>query len=272
MKSESFRKAASAGLLALTLPIQAVELPMPEKLSADIGAPEQALEVIEPHESSPGHETRVKYRGYAMVPILNRLFGERWKSADTEVVFFGQDGYRSGIAADRFRAGTAWLAFARADDTPFTVANPRQHKSSMVLGPYYLVWDNLRDPMARAEAEYGWPYQVVKIELATPADYAAAQPLDAEPAVAEGFGYVKKYCLGCHRIAGIGGKKLPGDLRELSRTLKDEDLKTWITEPGNMRPYTTMPPVNIMLPEVERNHIADRIVRYLRVVGAGTKR
>ncbi|QJD31394.1 cytochrome c family protein [Methylococcus geothermalis] len=225
--------------------------------------PAQIVEVVEPHASSPGHERRIGYRGFAMVGLLNRLYGERWKAPGTEIVFFARDGYRSSTDSARFLAGTAWLAFGRADDKPFTVDNPSQHQRDIPLGPYYLIWDNLHDPVARAEGAYGWPYQVVRIDLAMPADYAAAQPRDAE-----GFGQVKKYCLTCHQVAGMGGEKWRGDLRQLSRPLSDGELKTWIIEPQKMRPATTMPPLDTRLPDVERNRIADAIIRYLRAAPA----
>jgi mono/diheme cytochrome c family protein len=199
-----------------------------------------------------------------MVGILNWLFGERWQAPGAEVVFFARDGYRSSTDAARFLAGAAWLAFGRADGKPFMIDNPSQNQSGVALGPYYLIWDNLHDPLARAQGAYGWPYQVVRIDLATPADYAAARPPDADPAAAEGFGQAKKYCLSCHRVAGIGGEKFPGDLREISRPFSDQALKRWIIEPREMRPATTMPPLAPLLPEVERNRIAELIIRYLR--------
>ncbi|MEW6039251.1 MAG: cytochrome c family protein [Pseudomonadota bacterium] len=248
----------------MALPVLAVELPPPDRLESETGVPAETVEVIEPHASSPGHELRVGYRGFGMAGLLDRLFGERWKAPGTEVVFFAQDGYRSSTDSGRFLAGAAWLAFGRADGKPFAVDNPSQHQSGVALGPYYLIWDNLHDPLARAQGAYGWPYQVVRIDLATPADYAAARPSDADPAASEGFGQAKKYCLTCHRIAGIGGEKLPGDLREISRPLSDQALKSWIIEPQKMRPGTTMPPLAPLVPEIERNRIADLIIHYLR--------
>lgn len=259
-----FRTTIRAAFAAMALPVLAVELPPPDRLESEAGVPAQTVEVVEPHTSSPGHELRVSYRGFGMAGLLSRLFGERWKAPGTEVVFFARDGYRSSTDSGRFLAASAWLAFGRADGKPFTVDNPSQHESDVALGPYYLIWDNLHDPVARAQGTYGWPYQVVRIDLATPADYAAARPQDADPAAAEGFGQAKKYCLTCHRVAGIGGEKFPADLREISRPLGDEALKSWIIEPQKMRPGTAMPPLDALLPETERNRIADAIIRYLR--------
>lgn len=253
-----------AALAVMAQPVLAVELPPPDRLEAETGIPARTVEVIEPHVSSPGHRLRVSYRGFGMAELLNRLFGERWKVPGTEVVFYGRDGYRSGTESGRFLSGSAWLVVGRADGKPFKVDNPDQHETGVPLGPYYLVWDNLHDSAARAQGAYGWPYQVVRIDLATPADYAAARPQDTDPLAAEGFDQARKYCLTCHRVAGIGGGKFAGDLREVSALLSDQALKTWIIEPQKMHAGTTMPPLNAALPEAERNHIADVIIRYLR--------
>lgn len=262
--ADIFRTFVRAAVAAMALPVLAVELPPPGRLESEARVPAETVEVVEPHASSPGHELRISYRGFGMTGLLTRLFGERWKIPGTEVVFFSRDGYRSGVDSGRFLAGSAWLAVSRADGRSFTVDNPSQHESGVALGPYYLIWDNLHDPAARAQGAYGWPYQVVRIDLATPADYAAARPQEADTAATEGFKHARKYCLTCHRVAGIGGEKFPADLREISRPLSDQALKSWIIEPQKMRPGTSMPPLDVLLPEAERNRTADAIVRYLR--------
>ncbi|WP_256996470.1 c-type cytochrome [Methylococcus capsulatus] len=261
-----FRVMLRAAVAVTTLPASAIELPPPDRLAAETGMSTQTVEVVEPHMSRPGHELRVAYRGFEMSGLLDRLFGDRWKATGTEVVFFARDGYRSSTDSRRFVPGSAWLAFGRADSKPFTVDNPGQHETGVSLGPYYLVWDNLRDSAARAQGAYGWPYQVVRIDLATPADYAAARPQDSDPVAVEGFEQVRKYCLTCHQVAGIGGGKFPGDLRQIAGPLSDRALKTWITEPQKMHPGTTMPPLNALLPEAERDRATDAIIRYLRMM------
>lgn len=256
-------------LLGATVPGLAVELPTPNELGEQTGITEQSVEVVEPHESDLQHETRVRYRAYPIEPILDRFFGEDWKTTQTEVVFFARDGYRALVPSDKFRSNRAWLAFARSDGRPFVVDNPRQHENNVPLGPYYLIWDDIANPAARATSEYGWVYQTVRIELGSLADYQALQPPAASPEAQGGMEYFKTHCLGCHQLNGLGGKKLPGDIRERSCRWSDADLKTWITEPDKLRPHTTMPPLDVLLAETERSRIADKIIAYLRAMETG---
>jgi cytochrome c2 len=241
----------------------AVELPAPETLAGQPGLAAQVVEVIEPHLSEHGHEQRVAYRGIPMEPLLNRQFGARWQSPDAEIVFFARDGYRSAIAGERFGKARAYLAYARADGRPFVVDNPRQHEAAVPLGPYYLVWDNRNDAALRTSAEYGWPYQVERMEMGSASDYRSLQPAKADAETRRGFEYFKDYCLTCHQVGNIGGRKFPADLARHTCGWTDPALKRWIMNPGATRPDTTMPPLNVNLPETERGRIADAILAYL---------
>jgi cytochrome c2 len=256
-------------LQGVTVSGLAVELPAPDELGKQIGVTEQSVEVVEPHESDLQHETRVRYRAYPIEPILDRFFGEHWKTPQTEVIFWASDGYRASIPYDNFCSNRAWLAFARSDGRPFVVDNPRQHENNVALGPYYLIWDDIANPAARTTSKYGWVYQTVRIELGSPADYQALQPPATSPGSLEGMEHFKAHCLGCHQLNGLGGEKFPGDIRERSCRWSDADLKTWITDPEKVRPYTTMPPLDVLLAETERSHLADKIVAYLRTMETG---
>jgi mono/diheme cytochrome c family protein len=74
------------------------------------------------------------------------------------------------------------------------------------------------------------------------------------------------YCLTCHHIRGVGGKKYPPDLLQASCQWKNTDLKTLIEAPSRFKTNSTMPPLGRMLPENERKLIIERIVNYLRVM------
>jgi hypothetical protein len=41
------------------------------------------------------------------------------------------------------------------------------------------------------------------------------------------------------------------------------DLKTWIDDPGRLRPGTAMPPLNRLLPTEVRRGVIEQIARYL---------
>lgn len=245
----------------LALSAHAAELPP----TGQWGLPEETVEVIEPHESSPEREVRIRYRGFAAAAVLDRLFGTRWKAPDTALAFFGRDGYRSVVPTRQFQENKAWFAVSRDDGAAFAVDNPRQNQQDVPLGPYYLIWDNLAQ--SGPKSEYDWAYQVVRAELVTPADYASIRPPSNSKELTEGFGYAEKYCLTCHKLGGIGGGKFAGDLGALARGLNDTDLKSWILAPSKVRTNTTMPPLDTLAPASARNLIADRIIGYLRFIG-----
>lgn len=253
-----------ASSLLLACSAYATELPLPEKLVERLVSPAVAYEVVEPHESGPQVERRVAYRGFPIEAVLTELFGGRWQSPDTEVVFLSRDGYRAAIPTARFGSHRAYLSFARQDGLPFVVDNLRQNEKEVALGPYYLIWDNRDDPVLRRAGDEGWPYQITRIELASTTDYQAIQPPNPSAEVTQGWEYFKRYCLTCHRIENVGGEKYPGDLRQSLCNLNKADIRTWIENPARMRPQgTTMPSLDPMLPENERSRITDRIMLYL---------
>jgi len=248
----------------------AVELPVPEKLERDFGVRRAAVTVVEPHESNADRQVTVSYVGFTMETLLTRWFGADWQAPDAEVVFLARDGYRSAIASSRLKQFQAYLAFGRDDGQAFVVDNPSQNERRIPLGPYYLIWDNRAVPELLRQGTHGWPYQVTRIELHSTAGDRGLLPAHPSEEQQQGFTDAKEYCLTCHRIRGVGGDKNPADLVQSSCVWKDADLKTWIQDPNRLRPGTSMPPLDPMLPAEERQRIAERIVAYLRSVNPST--
>lgn len=256
-----------ASLTMLGCSARAAELPIPEKLTEQLATPAVAIEVIEPHESDSQVERRITYTGFPIHRVLTQLFGSQWQSPDAEVIFLSRDGYRSAIPSEKFGAYRAYLSFGRRDRRPFVIDNLRQNEKGVPLGPYYLIWDNRDDPVLRSGGDYGWPYQITRIELASKSAYRAIQPPNPSAEVQQGLEYFKHYCLTCHRIAGVGGAKYPPDLRQRLCSLNRADTRTWIENPDRMSPQgTTMPALNTLLPESERNQVVDRIMQYLNAL------
>ena len=66
----------------------AIELPAPATLMTEYSLKGQNISVIEPHESKPDHPVIVDYQALALIDLLTKWFGDRWKMSDTEIVFF----------------------------------------------------------------------------------------------------------------------------------------------------------------------------------------
>jgi mono/diheme cytochrome c family protein len=239
----------------------AAAIPAPEALEQD-GARPVALTVIEPHERAPGHPVAVDYLAFPAPVVLSAALGRDWGTKAKTIEFRARDGYVSRIDVRRLMSGRAYLAFARADRSPFTVDNLDQHEKNLSLGPYYLVWDNRRDADLLAEGARNWPYQVFDVSISQGSD-DALRPPGFDPALEPSLTNVKAYCLTCHKVNGFGGDKVEGNLALVARDMTAAEFVKWTLEPSAVRPETTMPPLSTTLAEPERRAIARSIYEYL---------
>ena len=128
------------------------------------------------------------------------------------------------------QSGKAYLAFARADRSLFTVDNLAQNKRNIPLGPYYLVWDNKADPELLSAGAHDWPYQVADVSVFEGSD-AALRPPGFDPALEPGLENAKTHCLTCHKVNGYGGEKAGGDLALVARGLGKSLFVKWALDP-----------------------------------------
>jgi hypothetical protein len=247
---------------------EALELPPPVDLSDKYGIPSRKVTVVEPHESTNERQKRVEYTALPVDGLLIHWFGDRWTSENAEIVFLAKDGYRSVVPSVKLKKYHAFLAFARSDGTPFTVDNIHQNEQKVPLGPYYLIWDNVAAPELLRQGAYDWPYQITAIERRSQTEEQVLRPARSSKMLDQGFEDAREYCLTCHSIRGIGGKKYPVDLIQATCRWQESDLKAWIDSPNRIKPGTTMPPLARTLPEIERQGIIKRIVRYLEAIKA----
>lgn len=264
--------AAFAGLLVAALAVQwaaAAEVPGPEALEQALNMPPRSVQVIEPHLSTPEHETKVTYRGWPADAVLDYLLGAEWRQSGHDVEFRALDGYVSRIPATRFRKYPAYLVFDSPDLHDFTIDNPRQNESGVPLGPYYLVWDNIRHPELLAAGASYWPYQVSEVLLSA-APPGSLLPGDMADRYADAAAMAQKYCLTCHVINGYGGDKWPADLAERAKHMTAGDFERWLLTPNAVKPGTTMPPLADRLPRAERQAMARELFEYLRALPAQT--
>ncbi len=256
----------ASGLAAcLATVVAAAELPPVGVLKERMGVAAETVPVYEPHLGTGDRRVVVEYVGYPVVEVMAWLFGSDWQNRGGAVEYRALDGYVSRIPVGRFLQDDAWLAFARADDAPFTVDNIRQNQVDVPLGPYYLVWDNISRPALLAEGGRNWPYQVQEVNLVAPSEEALL-PEGLDPRFHEGAGLAREYCLNCHKVNGFGGEKFVDDLAVLIKGYSREPFLRVVLTPALEQPGATMPAISEHLPETERLRIAGEIFDYLKAV------
>jgi mono/diheme cytochrome c family protein len=238
------------------------QLPEPDDLVARMGTPPVAIPVYDPHLTTDTGPVKVDYLGYPFSQIAEAILGKGWEGRAQELEFRALDGYVSRIPTTAFTGHTAFLVFARADGSPFSVDNLAQNEKDVPLAPYYLVWKDIEDAEILAEGVSIWPYQVTEIKLSTGSDAALLpQGLDQKfKPVAE---FARTQCLTCHQINGYGGEKMPGNLAEMARQLSAEKFAAWVLIPSQVKPGTNMPALTHSLSEEERARAAADLYAYL---------
>ena len=226
-----------------------------------------AITVIEPHASKPVQPVEVTYQGYPALPMLDHLLGTGWRTSGTLVAFSARDGYLSMIPAERLLRYPAYLVYANALGGDFSVeVPPLNHR--VPLGPWYLVWDNVLHPELRVDGATYWPYQVDRVEQVDRARLSQLIPAMLPERYREGAQLTLKYCLACHQVNGVGGRKMPLDLAQWAAGQSFASLATWVLDPSGKNPLTTMPSLAPERPAAERQRLARQIYGYLRAVGA----
>ena len=225
------------------------------------------LTVVEPHESRPGRPVEVAYRAFPAPIALAAALGPDWASKAVAIEFRALDGYVSRIDVARLESGKAFFAFARADGRPFEVDNLGQNERHIPLGPYYLIWDNRRDPTLLAAGARDWPYQAADVVFADDSD-AALRPLGFDPGLDNGLSATKANCLTCHQVNGWGGDKVAGDLALMARQMTKADFIRRALDPSAVDAKSTMPPLMPGAPEAARRAAAEAIYGYLNGVPA----
>ena len=222
----------------------------------------KTLTVYEPHESKDR-----RYKGFPIGGLLTAVYGERWQSAE-EILFTCSDGYQPSIPTIKFETYDGYLVFASPDKEEFTLVNTLQNNELVRLGPFYLVWDNIKYPQLKAEGGSDWAYQVTTIDLISFSDRFPnmAPPGNGSEEAKRGFLSFRKYCMTCHTINGEGGGKsvelnYPANVTEY---IKETWLMKWIDKPTSIRYNTTMPALNPDLKD--RGKTIKEIIAYLRAM------
>lgn len=254
-------------LLICSLHALAADTALPAPGSHWEGQTPAPMTVIEPHESKPLKPVEVTYMGYPVVPILDQLLGDRWRVPGVLVTFEAKDGYLSMIPAQQLLRYPAYLVYANAKGSDFSVETPPlNHRTP--LGPWYLVWDNVLHPELRSDGATYWPYQVTRLGLVDRSRLDKLMPAMLPERYREGAQLTMKYCLACHQVNGVGGTKMPLDLGQWAAGQSFAQFATWVLDPASKNPLTGMPSFAAERPTAERQLMARQIYGYLRAVGA----
>lgn len=225
----------------------------------------ESVRVREPYE-----DRTVEFSALPLAAVLDSIYSPSWRQ-EQELLFTCRDGYQPTVPVKRVLDHEAWLAFARPGSDSFSILKRESGEMRNVdLGPYYVVWSNLDDSKILQEGDYGWPYQVVAIDLIDRHERfrKMTPPNDASAEVIAGFDAFRIHCSKCHPVNGEGGAIGP-ELNPAPGSGEYYDagwLKTWIEEPTKIRPNTRMPALNPNLPR--RARVADEIVAYLEAMAA----
>lgn len=221
------------------------------------------VRVFEPYEAG-----EAAFEALPLMAVLDAVYGLGWREEE-ELLFDCRDGYQPTVPVARVKDHRAWLAFRRVGQGDFTILKPESGVLRRIdLSPFYLIWENLDDERIRVEGDYGWPYQLVGIDLIRSADRfpALAPPGDASARVRAGFVAFRIHCSKCHKLNGEGGTIGP-ELNATATPLADRDpawLRAWITAPESIRPDTRMPALNPLLPN--RAQIVNDLIGYLQAM------
>ena len=215
---------------------------------------------------NPTTSQTVTYQGAALPALLSLAFGDRWKNAEL-VKFETRDGYQPIMPVAVIQKHTGLMAYADAGaDQLLPIGDG--HGGMVNPGPFYLVWENLKDLQAKNDAWLQWPWQLVRIELTSiDREYPqTAPPPGASESVLLGFNSYLGHCSKCHQINGEGGNvgpelNVPVNVTEYWQA---EWLPRFIADPQSIRHNSKM--IGFQSGSANKSAEIDDIIAYLRAM------
>jgi cytochrome c2 len=220
------------------------------------------ITVYEPHE----HRDKT-YIGFDFLTILRKMYGDEFDT-DRDLLIKCRDGYQPSIPVLKFIEYNSYLIYKIKDQDSFSIINRNQGNEFVELGPFYLVWDNLKHKELIKYGSYDFPYQIIEFDLISFNNRfpKMSPPEKSSMEVIKGFLAFRKYCSTCHTINGEGSEKsielnYPVNVTEYFKT---QWLRKWIENPSTIRFNTKMPALSIDIDN--KNQLVDQIIRYLEVM------
>jgi cytochrome c2 len=243
----------------LPLDLDLLEFTQNKKLKVKV------ISVFEPH--SGNKET---YRGYSLTEILNFYFkkkqGINWEDSH-ELQFTCIDGYLPSINLSLLKEfrDSAYLVYEFKNKKNFVIDNLGQNEKSVPLGPFYLVWNNIKYPQFKEAGSASWPYQITKMKLIEFNEVYPnlTPPPSAEKKIHQGFELFKKNCLQCHKLGGEGGEKGP-ELMGVTERYSESWLKTFIDNPRVIQSGSNMSQFNPHIKGKKRTEQIELIIDFLK--------
>jgi mono/diheme cytochrome c family protein len=200
------------------------------------------------------------YYAFDMKKILQDVYGNKPKE------FFGiqvstTDKYTPIIEMYKFQERNPYLAYARADQKPFTTI--KAYKDRVIqLAPFYLIWEEDYKKDA-AKRKNHWPYKVTGFSLVNEPPLALRPSKKDSKDIIWGYKNYIKQCIACHQLNGFGGKK-GGELLSsgIIKKRSDKYLAKFIDYPRKVNPKATMDPFPLKI-DIRKKRIKN-IVQYLR--------
>lgn len=245
-------------LIFAAAPARSADVPTPEKMMKQLSVAPVTVTVAEPHFGA-------QHRSYVAFParlVLDKALGENWNAPGAIIRLKALDGYASVIAASDLTGPDAFLAFGMADGSPFMVNNALQNETDIPLGPWYLVWDNIRNPALLKDGAVIWPYQVNQVEVAEAGDDQLF-PAGLDERYRTGGKLVQVNCITCHKVNGYGGDKLAINLADVVKDKTRDAFLKWVLSPRTVKADTTMPGLPVEWPEPQRQQAAEAMYDYL---------
>lgn len=212
-------------------------------------------QVVTVNEDPVYHKTK-KFNALPLKEILEKFSSvKNLNAADTKVVFECEDGYKPEMPLEKLLSSKVFLAISDVD-APKGREWEKVLKGSqeVKMEPFYIVYEGV----SSKDADYKWPYNLVKIHFA-PLHENDAILVPKDAAAMNGYNLFKKYCQTCHAINKIGGKMGPelNFPKSVTEYWKTDDLKAFIQNPASYRHDVKMPTLGIKPAE------ATEIVKYL---------
>lgn len=261
-------------LLVISHSVQATNARLTLKNSAQIVKVLNVAALSQPNITStltvnnPTDSKITQYQGILLTLLLDQVFDKTWQQAEA-IKFVAADGYRVIIPTALVTRHTGFIATSEVGQNGF---KPLQRKNNETIdpGPFFLVWENIKDHKAQQEHWLSWPWQLTDIELTSFAkeNPNSAPPENVDARIKQGFLDFQQHCIKCHSINGDGGTigpelNYPANITEY---WQEDWLIRFIADPQSVRANSKMIP---FYRDVQnREQLIQSILAYLNVMKA----